>query len=132
MVSMSLRAWPADFPEDIAVQRRVPYESRADSVLYCQVLAELAHEHGWAVHLYDAKDVEAEAAASWVSERTKCFTVREQLWVHRGRRTIGWRSLQRSWPPDPAPVVRWPRLDPHPPLRHTSPRRGIPRPTRWS
>ena len=61
IVSMSLRAWPADFPEDIAVQRRVPYESRADSVMYCQVLAELAHDRGWAVHLYDAKDVEADA-----------------------------------------------------------------------
>src|SRR5688572_31769916 len=29
IVSMSLRAWPLDFPTDIAVQRRVPYESRA-------------------------------------------------------------------------------------------------------
>ena len=62
IVSMSLRAWPADFPEDIAVQRRVPYESRADSVMYRQVLAELARDRGWEVHLYDAKDVEADAA----------------------------------------------------------------------
>jgi hypothetical protein len=62
IVSMSLRAWPADFPEDIAVQRRVPYESRADSVMYCQVLAELARERGWAVHFYNAKDIEDEAA----------------------------------------------------------------------
>jgi hypothetical protein len=61
IISMSLRAWPADFPEDIAVQRRVPYESRADSVMYCQVLAELAHHRGWAVHLYNAKEVEDEA-----------------------------------------------------------------------
>ena len=63
IVSMSLRAWPLDFPEDIAVQRRVPYESRADSVMYRQVLAELAHVRGWAVHLYDAKDVEGQAAS---------------------------------------------------------------------
>jgi hypothetical protein len=62
IVSMSLRAWPADFPADIAVQRRVPYESRADSVMYCQVLATLAHARGWALHLYDAKRVEDEAA----------------------------------------------------------------------
>jgi hypothetical protein len=62
IVSISLRAWPADFPEDIAVQRQVPYESRADSVMYRQVLADLAREHGWDVHLYDAKDIEAEAA----------------------------------------------------------------------
>ena len=63
ITSMSLRAWPADFPEDIAVLRRVPYESRADSVMYRHVLAELAGERGWAVHLYDAKDVEDEAVA---------------------------------------------------------------------
>ena len=63
IVSMSLRAWPPDFPDDIAVQRRVPYEARADSVMYRQVLAELAHARGWAVHLFEAKDVEAQAAA---------------------------------------------------------------------
>ncbi len=62
VVSMSVRAWPADFPTDIAMQRRVPYESRADSVMYCQVLAELARDRGWAVHTYDAREVEADAA----------------------------------------------------------------------
>jgi hypothetical protein len=61
IVSMSLRAWPADFPEDITVQRRVPYESRADSVMYRQVLAGLARERGWVVRLYNSKDVEDEA-----------------------------------------------------------------------
>jgi hypothetical protein len=61
IVSMSLRAWAADFPDDIAVQRLVPYESRADSVMYRQVLAELARDRGWDVHLYNARDVEAEA-----------------------------------------------------------------------
>jgi hypothetical protein len=62
VVSMSLRAWSPDFPGDVAVQRRPPYQSRADSVMYCQVLAECAHERGWPVHLYSAKDVEAQAA----------------------------------------------------------------------
>ncbi len=61
IISMSLRAWPADFPVDIAVQRRVPYESRADSVMYRQVLAGLARDRGWVVHLYDANTVETEA-----------------------------------------------------------------------
>lgn len=61
ITSISLRAWPPDFPEDIAVQRRVPYESRADSVMYCQVLAKLAADRGWDVHLFDAKKVQAEA-----------------------------------------------------------------------
>ena len=63
IVSMSLRAWPLDFPDDIAVQRRPPYESRADSIMYRQVLAELAEARGWAIHLYNAKDVEDEAAS---------------------------------------------------------------------
>jgi hypothetical protein len=30
--------------------------------MYRQVLAELAHERGWDVHLYNAKDVEDQAA----------------------------------------------------------------------
>jgi len=59
--TISLGAWPADFPEDIAVQRRVPYDSRADSVMYCRVLAELARQRGWVVHTYNSKHVEEEA-----------------------------------------------------------------------
>jgi hypothetical protein len=68
IVSMSLRRWPADFPVDLAVQRRVPYESRADSVMYRQVLAELAVDRGWEVRLFEATDVE-EAAARILGER---------------------------------------------------------------
>jgi hypothetical protein len=63
VVSMSLRAWPLDFPDDIAVQRRSPHESRADSIMYRQVLAECARARGWDVHFYDAKDVESQAAS---------------------------------------------------------------------
>jgi hypothetical protein len=61
--SVSLRTWPAGFPEDIAVQRRAPYEARADAIMYRQELSELAHARGWDVHLYDAKAVEAQAAS---------------------------------------------------------------------
>jgi len=61
VVSISLRTWPMDFPDDIAVQRRVPYEARADAVMYRQVLSELAHEREWAVHLYNAKHVIGQA-----------------------------------------------------------------------
>ena len=61
VVSISLRAWPPDFPADIAVQRRVPYEARADAIMYRQELSELAHARGWAVHLYDAKAVVGQA-----------------------------------------------------------------------
>jgi hypothetical protein len=62
IVSIALRAWPLDFPEDIAVQREVPWEARADAVMYRQILSELAHERGWEVHVYDAKAVEVQAA----------------------------------------------------------------------
>ena len=62
--SISLRRWPADFPVDIAVQRRSPYEARADSVMYLEVLAECARERSWEIHLFDAKDVESRAAAA--------------------------------------------------------------------
>jgi hypothetical protein len=62
IVSISLRAWPDDFPTDVVIQRRVPHESRADSVMYRQVLAELGRARGWSVHFYEAKDVEREAA----------------------------------------------------------------------
>ena len=63
ITAVAIRGWPSNFPEDIALKRRPPYESRADSVMYCQVLAEVARERGWVVHFYDAKNVEAEAAA---------------------------------------------------------------------
>ncbi len=60
--SVSLRDWPPEFPDDIAVQRTVPYESRADPIMYRQVLASLAHDRGWTVNFYDARDVETQAA----------------------------------------------------------------------
>ena len=60
--SISLRTWPFDFPDDIAVQRRAPYEARADAIMYRQELSELAHARGWAVHLYDARAVVGQAA----------------------------------------------------------------------
>jgi hypothetical protein len=62
VLSLSLRAWPLDFPDDIAVQRRAPYEARADAIMYRQELAELAHARGWEVHFYDATAVVDQAA----------------------------------------------------------------------
>ena len=61
IASVSLRTWSPDFPQDIATQRRVPWEARADAVMYRQVLAELVRDRGWEVHLYDAKGVEGQA-----------------------------------------------------------------------
>jgi len=60
--SISLRALPAEFPTDIAVLRRPPYEARADAVMYRQVLAGAAEARGWQVGFYDAKAVERQAA----------------------------------------------------------------------
>ena len=60
--SVSLRVWPLDFPDDVAVQRRAPYEARADAIMYRQELAEVAHARDWEVHVYDAKAVLAQAA----------------------------------------------------------------------
>jgi hypothetical protein len=60
ITSLSIRDWPADFPQDVAVQRRAPYESRADPIMYRQVLAELAQARRWQVHRY-GKDVEKHA-----------------------------------------------------------------------
>jgi hypothetical protein len=61
VVSVSLRTWPPDFPDDIAVQLRAPYEARADAIMYRQILADLALAREWTVHRYDAKQVEAQA-----------------------------------------------------------------------
>ncbi len=81
IVSLSLRAWPPDFPDDIAVLRRVPYEARADSVMYRQVLDDAARARGWAVHLYDAKDVERRAA--------EILGARAREVLHGPRATLG-------------------------------------------
>lgn len=81
IVSMSVRRWPVDFPEAIAVQRRVPYESRADSIMYCRLLADLAHARGWRVHRYDAKTVEKEA--------TRVLGARAEEVLHGPRATLG-------------------------------------------
>jgi len=61
ITSIALRTWSPDFPSDIAMQRRVPYEARADAIMYRQELAGLAKPRGWDVHLYSAKDVVAQA-----------------------------------------------------------------------
>lgn len=81
ITSISLRTWPPDFPDDIATQRRAPYQARADAIMYRQVLADLAHARGWNIHLYDAKDVLGQAA-SMLADRA------DQI-LHGPRTTIG-------------------------------------------
>ena len=89
VVSISLRAWPLDFPDDIAVQRRAPYEARADAIMYRQELSELAQARGWEVHLYDAKAVEGQAAGM-LGER-----VDEVLYEPRARLGPPWTKDHR-------------------------------------
>jgi hypothetical protein len=88
--SISLRTWPTDFPDDIAVQRRAPYEARADAIMYRQVLAEVARARGWHVHLYDAKQVIARAV-SLLGERADGV-------LHGPRATLGppWTKDHRT------------------------------------
>lgn len=63
VASISLRTWPLDFPQELTVQRRPPYEARVDAIMYRQVLAEVAEARGWEVHHYDAKRVLDQAGA---------------------------------------------------------------------
>ncbi len=81
IVSISLRTWPSDFPADIAVQRRAPYEARADAIMYRQILAELARARGYHVHLYDAKQVEAQAVGMLAEQADEI--------LHGPRATLG-------------------------------------------
>ena len=100
--SISLRAWPLDFPDDIVVQRRAPYEARVDAIMYRQVLSELAHARGW-----DGPPLLREGGGGsgcqpcWLSGPTRSCTVPGQRWGRRGRRTIGSRSRRRSWAAEP-------------------------------
>jgi hypothetical protein len=81
VLSISLRTWPVDFPADIAVQRRAPYEARADAIMYRQELAEVAHARGWEVHLYDAKAV--------VGQAVRLLGKRADEVLERPRETLG-------------------------------------------
>ena len=41
----------------------MPYEARADAIMYRQELAGAAHARGWELHVYDAKAVIGQASA---------------------------------------------------------------------
>jgi hypothetical protein len=97
VVSISLRAWPLDFPDDIAVQCRAPYEARADAIMYRQELSELAHARGWQVHLYHACCCD-QAAGTLAEPVGEVLQAHARRWGHPGQETIGSRSPRRSWP----------------------------------
>ena len=79
--SISLRRWPLDFPEDIATQRRAPYEARADAIMYRQELSELAHAYGWDVHLYEARAV--------LDQATRILAVQAEKVLQEPRARLG-------------------------------------------
>jgi hypothetical protein len=81
VLSISLRSWPLDVPDDIAVQRRAPYEARADAIMYRQEVSELAHARGWEVHVYDAKAV--------VDQAVRMLGERADEVLHGPRATMG-------------------------------------------
>jgi hypothetical protein len=83
---MSLRAGRS-ISDDIAVQRRVPYEVADSSCT--GVLAQQASARGWDVQFYDAKDVEARAVGKLGERAGGSCSVRTTM-GRRGRRTIGW------------------------------------------
>ena len=96
IVSISLRAWPVDFPDDIAVQCRAPYEARADAIMYRQVLSELARARDWEVHFYDAKAVEGQAVTILGERADEVLHGPRATLGRPGRRTIESRSPRRS------------------------------------
>jgi len=72
------------------VQRRAPYEARADAIMYRQELSELARARGWEVHLYDAKAVVGQAV-SVLAERAD-----EVLQEPRARMGPPWTKDHRT------------------------------------
>lgn len=81
VATVSLRDWPDDFPTDIATQRQVPHESRADPVMYRTVLAEAARDRGWDVRTFTAKTIEADAL--------RVLGVDDDRILHQPRTTLG-------------------------------------------
>jgi hypothetical protein len=106
ILSVSLRDWPADFPDDIAVQRKVPYESRADPIMYRQVLAGLAAISVGRSTSTTRGTLRSRRLAFSATERMMCSMDRARRWAPRGRRTTGWRWRRRSPLHDlPSPVT---------------------------
>ena len=101
ITAIAIRGWPADFPQDIATQRRPPFESRADSVMYCQVLAGVAATRGWSIHTYDAKRGRIRCGGlPGTSGARGAPRTEDRVWARHGPRTIGPHLPQRSSRPD--------------------------------
>lgn len=79
---IALRAWPSNFPNHIAIHASCWAKLRMNVA-------------GPSAPMTPATS-RPKRRSSWAIGRMKCSTVHGQHWVLRGRRTTGWRSLQRS------------------------------------
>ena len=87
IVSMSVRGWPLDFPTDIAGQRRVPYESRADSIMYCRCWRSSDTIGGGTCAPSTPRPSRRRRRARWARTPTRCCGARAPGWDRRGPRT---------------------------------------------
>ena len=97
--SVSLRAWPDDFPHDVAVLRQPPYESQADSVMYRQALAHARRRArgGMCIGTTRRRWRTTPRRCSATGPTPSC-TDRDASSDRPGTRTTGWRSRRPSWP----------------------------------
>jgi hypothetical protein len=98
VVSISLRFWPADFPDDIAVQLRPPYEARADAIMYRRLLADLARARGWRSMATTPSASRRRRPTCSATAPTMSCEARGRRSARRGRRITGRPSPRRSSP----------------------------------
>ena len=81
---------------DIVMVRRAPYEARADSVMYREVLAELARAAGTSISTTPRTSSSKRRTPSARADAVLRGPARRS--GRPGARTIGWRWPRRSWP----------------------------------
>ena len=93
--SISLRAWPLEFPHDIAVQRRAPYEARADAIMYRQELPSWRTLATGKSTAMTPRQWWVKRPGSWPGAPTRFCRGLGRRWGRPGRRTIESRSPRR-------------------------------------
>lgn len=90
IISISLLDRPDDFRTEIVEQRRTPFESQADSVMYRQVFAAAAASRGWVEQRFSASTVDAAAA--------EILGARAEEVLHGQRKLLGapWNKDHRT------------------------------------
>jgi len=101
IVSMSLRAWPLDFPDDVAVQRRPPYDSGPTRSCTARCSRSAPTCAAGTFTCSTPGPSRRGRPGSSVHEPAMYFTCRGQRWDRPGPGTTGSRSPPRSLPADP-------------------------------